>query len=148
MDARGKRQEGEPAGSADSTRDPRDLPGGSWWLIMIGHFPDVLASWRPCACKQPVSAPTSQCDGEYYVVSCAKNRRWLGSSSAWLYYEARHLLVSFHEAVQRWFCGRSAGARQRRGAHSQPVFAAGRVVATTDLLTGAAAPLWGATGRC
>ena len=122
-----------------TTRDPRDLLASGSIDLAIGHFPALIAELG--AERQQEDLPRFMhqrlYDGEYVVVmrrghplACQP----LGLDS---YCAARHLLVSFSgrpfgfvdEAL-------AALSRQRRVVLTvNQFFTAGRVVATTDLLT-------------
>ena len=133
-----------------TTRDPRELLENGSADLAIGHFPGVLAELGALHLQEnnPQFLHQRLYDGEYVVVM-RKGHPLAGQPlSLDAYCEARHLLVSFSgrpfgfvdEAL-------AALSRQRRVVLTvNQFFTAGRVVATTDLLTVLPRHFVGATG--
>ena len=122
-----------------TTRDPRDLLDSGSADLAIGHFPGVIAELNAIHLQEhnPRFLHQRLYDGEYVVVMRRDHPLAGRSLTLDAYCAARHLLVSFSgrpfgfvdEAL-------SAMSRQRRVVITVNQFVtAGRVVATTDLLT-------------
>lgn len=133
-----------------TTRDPRELLESGAADLAIGHFPGVIAELTAVHLQEtsPRFLHQRLYDGEYVVVMrrghpLAGQRLDLDAFCA-----ARHLLVSFSGRpfgfVDEALASRS---RQRRVVLTvNQFFTAGRVVATTDLLTVLPRHFVGATG--
>jgi DNA-binding transcriptional LysR family regulator len=122
-----------------TTRDPRELLESGTAELAIGHFPGVLAELSASHLQEHAPRFLHQrlYDGEYVVVM--RRGHPLAGSPMDLdtFCAARHLLVSFSGRpfgfVDEALAARS---RQRRVVLTvNQFFTAGRVVATTDLLT-------------
>ena len=122
-----------------TTRDPRDLLESGSADLAIGHFPGVLAELTAIHLQEhnPRFQHQRLYDGEYVVVMRRYHPLAKKPLTLDAYCAARHLLVSFSgrpfgfvdEAL-------SALSRQRRIVITvNQFFTAGRVVASTDLLT-------------
>jgi DNA-binding transcriptional LysR family regulator len=133
-----------------TTRDPRDLLEAGTVDLAIGHFPGVLAELGALHLQEhnPHFQHQRLYDGEYVVVMRRGHPLAGTPLSLDIYCAARHLLVSFSgrpfgfvdEAL-------AAVSRQRRVVLTvNQFFTAGRVVATTDLLTVLPRHFVGATG--
>jgi DNA-binding transcriptional LysR family regulator len=133
-----------------TTRDPRDLLESGTVDLAIGHFPGVLAELGALHLQEhnPHFQHQRLYDGEYVVVMRRGHPLAGKPLSLDTYCAARHLLVSFSgrpfgfvdEAL-------AAVSRQRRVVLTvNQFFTAGRVVATTDLLTVLPRHFVGATG--
>ena len=133
-----------------TTRDPRDLLESGSADLAIGHFPGVLAELGAMHLQEdsPRFLHQRLYDGEYVVVMRRDHPLAGEPLTLDAYCEARHLLVSFSgrpfgfvdEAL-------TALSRQRRVVLTvNQFFTAGRVVATTDLLTVLPRHFVGATG--
>lgn len=133
-----------------TTRDPRDLLESGTVDLAIGHFPGVLAELGALHLQEhnPHFQHQRLYDGEYVVVMRRDHPLAGKPLSLDTYCAARHLLVSFSgrpfgfvdEAL-------AALSRQRRVVLTvNQFFTAGRVVATTDLLTVLPRHFVGATG--
>jgi DNA-binding transcriptional LysR family regulator len=133
-----------------TTRDPRGLLENGSADLAIGHFPGVLAELGALHLQEhsPHFHHQRLYDGEYVVVMRRGHPLAGKPLSLDAYCEARHLLVSFSgrpfgfvdEAL-------AALSRQRRVVLTvNQFFTAGRVVATTDLLTVLPRHFVGATG--
>ena len=133
-----------------TTRDPRDLLESGTVDLAIGHFPGVLAELGALHLQEhnPHFQHQRLYDGEYVVVMRRGHPLAGKPLSLDTYCAARHLLVSFSgrpfgfvdEAL-------AALSRQRRVVLTvNQFFTAGRVVATTDLLTVLPRHFVGATG--
>jgi DNA-binding transcriptional LysR family regulator len=133
-----------------TTRDPRDLLEAGTVDLAIGHFPGVLAELGALHLQEhnPHFQHQRLYDGEYVVVMRRGHPLAGTPLSLDTYCAARHLLVSFSgrpfgfvdEAL-------AAVSRQRRVVLTvNQFFTAGRVVATTDLLTVLPRHFVGATG--
>lgn len=133
-----------------TTRDPRDLLESGTIDLAIGHFPGVLAELGALHLQEhnPHFQHQRLYDGEYVVVMRRGHPLAGKPLSLDTYCAARHLLVSFSgrpfgfvdEAL-------AAVSRQRRVVLTvNQFFTAGRVVATTDLLTVLPRHFVGATG--
>jgi len=133
-----------------TTRDPRELLENGTADLAIGHFPGVLAELgaRHLQENNPQFLHQRLYDGEYVVVM-RKGHPLAGQPlSLDAYCNARHLLVSF-SGRPFGFVDESLAAlsRQRRVVLTvNQFFTAGRVVATTDLLTVLPRHFVGATG--
>lgn len=122
-----------------TTRDPRQLLEKGDADLAIGHFPAVIAELgaRQQQDELPRFAFERLYDGDYVVVMRRGHPLAGRPLSLDTYCEARHLLVSFSGRpfgfVDEALAARS---RQRRVVITvNQFFTAGRVVATTDLLT-------------
>lgn len=133
-----------------TTRDPRNLLESGTAELAIGHFPGVLAELGALHLQEnsPRFEHQRLYDGEYVVVM----RRGHPLAGRVLdidtYCAARHLLVSF-SGRPFGFVDEALAARslQRRVVLTvNQFFTAGRVVATTDLLTILPRHFVGATG--
>ena len=133
-----------------TTRDPRGLLESGTVDLAIGHFPGVLAELGAMHLQEndPQFHHQRLYDGEYVVVMRRGHPLAGQPLSLDSYCEARHLLVSFSgrpfgfvdEAL-------AAVSRQRHVVITvNQFFTAGRVVATTDLLTVLPRHFVGATG--
>jgi DNA-binding transcriptional LysR family regulator len=133
-----------------TTRDPRDLLESGTAELAIGHFPGVLAELGALHLQEssPRFLHQRLYDGEYVVVMRRGHPLADKPIDLDTYCAARHLLVSFSgrpfgfvdEAL-------AALSRQRRVVLTvNQFFTAGRVVATTDLLTVLPRHFVGATG--
>jgi DNA-binding transcriptional LysR family regulator len=133
-----------------TTRDPRELLETGTVDLAIGHFPGVLAELGALHLQEhnPHFHHQRLYDGEYVVVMRRGHPLAGKPLSLDTYCAARHLLVSFSgrpfgfvdEAL-------AAVSRQRRVVLTvNQFFTAGRVVATTDLLTVLPRHFVGATG--
>lgn len=133
-----------------TTRDPRELLESGAADLAIGHFPGVLAELSAMHLQEdsPRFLHQRLYDGEYVVVMRRDHPLANVPLTLDAYCEARHLLVSFSgrpfgfvdEAL-------TALSRQRRVVLTvNQFFTAGRVVATTDLLTVLPRHFVGATG--
>ena len=122
-----------------TTRDPRDLLESGSADLAIGHFPGVIAELTAIHLQEhsPRFLHQRLYDGEYVVVMRRHHPLARKPLTLEAYCAARHLLVSFSgrpfgfvdEAL-------SAMSRQRRVVITvNQFFTAGRVVASTDLLT-------------
>ena len=122
-----------------TTRDPRDLLDSGSADLAIGHFPGVIAELNAIHLQEhnPRFLHQRLYDGEYVVVMRRDHPLAGKPLTLDAYCAARHLLVSFSgrpfgfadEAL-------AAVSRQRRIVITvNQFFTAGRVVATTDLLT-------------
>ncbi len=133
-----------------TTRDPRDLLESGTVDLAIGYFPGVLAELGALHLQDhsPHFHHERLYDGEYVVVMRRGHPLARQPLDLDTYCDARHLLVSFSgrpfgfvdEAL-------AAISRQRRVVLTvNQFFTAGRVVATTDLLTVLPRHFVGATG--
>lgn len=133
-----------------TTRDPRELLESGSADLAIGHFPGVLAELSASHLQEHSPRFLNQrlYDGEYVVVMRRGHPLAGRPIDLDSYCAARHLLVSFSgrpfgfvdEAL-------AALSRQRRVVLTvNQFFTAGRVVATTDLLTVLPRHFVGATG--
>ena len=133
-----------------TTRDPRGLLESGTVDLAIGHFPGVLAELGAMHLQEndPQFHHQRLYDGEYVVVMRRGHPLAGRPLSLDSYCDARHLLVSFSgrpfgfvdEAL-------AAVSRQRHVVITvNQFFTAGRVVATTDLLTVLPRHFVGATG--
>lgn len=133
-----------------TTRDPRGLLESGTVDLAIGHFPGVLAELGAMHLQEndPQFHHQRLYDGEYVVVMRRGHPLAGQPLSLDSYCDARHLLVSFSgrpfgfvdEAL-------AAVSRQRHVVITvNQFFTAGRVVATTDLLTVLPRHFVGATG--
>lgn len=134
-----------------TTRDPRDLLESGSADLAIGHFPGVLAELGALHLQEtsPRFLHQRLYDGEYVVVM--RRGHPLAGQPLTLdsYCAARHLLVSFSGRAFGFVDEALAGlSRQRRVVLTvNQFFTAGRVVATTDLLTVLPRHFVEATGR-
>jgi len=133
-----------------TTRDPRDLLESGTAELAIGHFPGVLAELGALHLQEssPRFLHQRLYDGEYVVVMRRGHPLAGKPMDLDTYCAARHLLVSFSGRpfgfVDEALAARS---RQRRVVLTvNQFFTAGRVVATTDLLTVLPRHFVGATG--
>lgn len=133
-----------------TTRDPREMLESGGADLAIGHFPGVLAELGAVHLQEhsPRFLSHRLYDGEYVVVMRRGHPLTARPLDLDTYCAARHLLVSFSgrpfgfvdEAL-------AAMSRQRRVVLTvNQFFTAGRVVATTDLLTVLPRHFVGATG--
>ncbi|GLS16607.1 LysR family transcriptional regulator [Hydrogenophaga electricum] len=133
-----------------TTRDPRDLLESGSADLAIGHFPGVITELSAIHLQEdsPRFLHQRLYDGEYVVVMRRGHPLATAPLDLDTYCQARHLLVSFSgrpfgfvdEAL-------AAQSRQRRVVLTvNQFFTAGRVVATTDLLTVLPRHFVGATG--
>jgi DNA-binding transcriptional LysR family regulator len=133
-----------------TTRDPRNLLESGSADLAIGHFPGVIAELTAVHLQEhsPRFLHQRLYDGEYVVVMRRGHPLAERPMDLDTYCAARHLLVSFSgrpfgfvdEAL-------SARSRQRRVVLTvNQFFTAGRVVASTDLLTVLPRHFVGATG--
>ena len=122
-----------------TTRDPRELLESGSADLAVGHFPGVIAELTAIHLQEhsPRFLHQRLYDGEYVVVMRRDHPLATKPLTLDAYCAARHLLVSFSgrpfgfvdEAL-------SAMSRQRRVVITvNQFFTAGRVVASTDLLT-------------
>jgi DNA-binding transcriptional LysR family regulator len=122
-----------------TTRDPRELLESGSVDLAIGHFPGVVAELgaRHLQESSPRFLYQRLYDGEYVVVMRRGHPLAGRPISLDDYCEARHLLVSFSGRAFGFVDEALAGlSRQRRVVLTvNQFFTAGRVVATTDLLT-------------
>ena len=134
-----------------TTRDPRDLLESGSADLAIGHFPGVVAEIG--ALQQQESSPRFQYqrlyDGEYVVVMRRGHPLAGRPMTLDAYCSARHLLVSFSGRAFGFVDEALAGLSRRRRVvlTVNQFFTAGRVVATTDLLTVLPRHFVEATGR-
>ncbi len=133
-----------------TTRDPRDMLESGTVDLAIGHFPGVVAELTAGHLQETVPRFHHQrlYDGEY-VVAMRKGHPLAGSRlDLDTYCAARHLLVSFSGRPYGYVDEALAAlSRQRRVVLTvNQFFTAGRVVATTDLLTVLPRHFLGATG--
>ena len=133
-----------------TTRDPRELLESGSADLAIGHFPGVLAELSASHLQEHSPRFLNQrlYDGEYVVVMRRGHPLAGRPIDLDSYCAARHLLVSFSGRpfgfVDEALAARS---RQRRVVLTvNQFFTAGRVVATTDLLTVLPRHFVGATG--
>ena len=122
-----------------TTRDPRDLLESGTAELAIGHFPGVLAELSAAHLQEHTPRFLHQrlYDGEYVVVMRRGHPLAGRPIDLDTYCAARHLLVSF-SGRPFGFVDEALAARslQRRVVLTvNQFFTAGRVVATTDLLT-------------
>lgn len=133
-----------------TTRDPRELLESGSVDLAIGHFPGVVAELSAVHLQETVPRFHYQrlYDGEYVVAM--RKAHPLASRPLDLdtYCAARHLLVSFSGRPYGFVDEALAAlSRQRRVVLTvNQFFTAGRVVATTDLLTVLPRHFLGATG--
>ena len=134
-----------------TTRDPRDLLESGSADLAIGHFPGVLAELGALHLQEnsPRFLHQRLYDGEYVVVMRRGHPLAGQPLSLDSYCSARHLLVSFSGRAFGFVDEALAGlSRQRRVVLTvNQFFTAGRVVATTDLLTVLPRHFVEATGR-
>jgi DNA-binding transcriptional LysR family regulator len=134
-----------------TTRDPRPLLESGSVDLAIGHFPGVVAELGALHLQENSSRFQVKrlYDGEYVVVM--RRGHPLAGTPMTLdaYCSARHLLVSFSGRAFGFVDEALAGlSRQRRVVLTvNQFFTAGRVVATTDLLTVLPRHFVQATGR-
>lgn len=133
-----------------TTRDPRDLLESGTAELAIGHFPGVLAELNASHLQEHAPRFFHQrlYDGEYVVVMRRGHPLAGRPIDLDTYCAARHLLVSF-SGRPFGFVDEALAARslQRRVVLTvNQFFTAGRVVATTDLLTVLPRHFVGATG--
>ena len=133
-----------------TTRDPRELLESGSVDLAIGHFPGVVAELSAVHLQETVPRFHYQrlYDGEY-VVAMRKAHPLAGPPlDLDTYCAARHLLVSFSGRPYGYVDEALAAlSRQRRVVLTvNQFFTAGRVVATTDLLTVLPRHFLGATG--
>lgn len=122
-----------------TTRDPRELLESGTVELAIGHFPGVLAELSAAHLQEHTPRFLHQrlYDGEYVVVMRRGHPLAGRPIDLDTYCAARHLLVSF-SGRPFGFVDEALAARslQRRVVLTvNQFFTAGRVVATTDLLT-------------
>lgn len=122
-----------------TTRDPRELLESGAADLAIGHFPGVLAELKATHLQEHTPRFLHQrlYDGEYVVVMRRGHPLAGQPMDLDTYCAARHLLVSFSGRAYG-FVDEALAARslQRRVVLTvNQFFTAGRVVATTDLLT-------------
>ncbi len=122
-----------------TTRDPRELLESGSADLAIGHFPGVLAELNATHLQEHTPRFLHQrlYDGEYVVVMRRGHPLAGQPMDLDTYCAARHLLVSF-SGRPFGFVDEALAARslQRRVVLTvNQFFTAGRVVATTDLLT-------------
>lgn len=122
-----------------TTRDPRELLESGSADLAIGHFPGVLAELKATHLQEHTPRFLHQrlYDGEYLVVMRRGHPLAGQPMDLDTYCAARHLLVSF-SGRPYGFVDEALAARslQRRVVLTvNQFFTAGRVVATTDLLT-------------
>jgi DNA-binding transcriptional LysR family regulator len=122
-----------------TTRDPRELLESGSADLAIGHFPGVLAELKATHLQEHTPRFLHQrlYDGEYVVVMRRGHPLAGQPMDLDTYCAARHLLVSF-SGRPYGFVDEALAARslQRRVVLTvNQFFTAGRVVATTDLLT-------------
>jgi DNA-binding transcriptional LysR family regulator len=134
-----------------TTRDPRELLESGSADLAIGHFPGVVAELGALHLQEtsPRFLYQRLYDGEYVVVMRRGHPLAGRPISLDAYCEARHLLVSFSGRAFGFVDEALAGlSRQRRVVLTvNQFFTAGRVVATTDLLTVLPRHFVEATGR-
>ncbi|MDP2264331.1 MAG: LysR family transcriptional regulator [Hydrogenophaga sp.] len=134
-----------------TTRDPRDLLESGSADLAIGHFPGVVAELGALHLQEtsPRFLYQRLYDGEYVVVMRRGHPLAGRPISLDDYCNARHLLVSFSGRAFGFVDEALAGlSRQRRVVLTvNQFFTAGRVVATTDLLTVLPRHFVEATGR-
>ena len=134
-----------------TTRDPRDLLESGSADLAIGHFPGVLAELGALHLQEnsPRFLHQRLYDSEYVVVMRRGHPLAGQPLSLDSYCAARHLLVSFSGRAFGFVDEALAGlSRQRRVVLTvNQFFTAGRVVATTDLLTVLPRHFVEATGR-
>lgn len=122
-----------------TTRDPRRLLDDESADMAVGYFPSVLADLTARAQSDNVVAheSTRLYDGQYVCVMRADHPLAAVPMTLDLYCAARHLLVSFSGKPFGFIDGALAAlGRERRIVLTvNQFFTAGRVVATTDLLT-------------
>ncbi|QJY31596.1 LysR family transcriptional regulator [Diaphorobacter sp. JS3050] len=122
-----------------TTRDPRRLLDEESADMAVGYFPAVLADLTARAQSDNVVAheSTRLYDGQYVCVMRADHPLAAVPMTLDLYCAARHLLVSFSGKPFGFIDGALAAlGRERRIVLTvNQFFTAGRVVATTDLLT-------------
>ncbi|MGX5663194.1 LysR family transcriptional regulator [Diaphorobacter nitroreducens] len=122
-----------------TTRDPRRLLDDESADMAVGYFPAVLADLTARAQSDNVVAheSTRLYDGQYVCVMRADHPLAAVPMTLELYCAARHLLVSFSGKPFGFIDGALAAlGRERRIVLTvNQFFTAGRVVATTDLLT-------------
>ena len=122
-----------------TTRDPRRLLDDESADMAVGYFPAVLADLTARAQSDNVVAheSTRLYDGQYVCVMRADHPLAAVPMTLDLYCAARHLLVSFSGKPFGFIDGALAAlGRERRIVLTvNQFFTAGRVVATTDLLT-------------
>ncbi len=133
-----------------TTRDPRELLESGTAELAIGHFPGVLAELSAAHLQEHTPRFLHQrlYDGEYVVVMRRGHPLAGRPIDLDTYCAARHLLVSF-SGRPFGFVDEALAARslQRRVVLTvNQFFTAGRVVATTDLLTVLPRHFVGATG--
>ncbi|MBA4261501.1 MAG: LysR family transcriptional regulator [Comamonadaceae bacterium] len=133
-----------------TTRDPRELLESGTVELAIGHFPGVLAELSAAHLQEHTPRFLHQrlYDGEYVVVMRRGHPLAGRPIDLDTYCAARHLLVSF-SGRPFGFVDEALAARslQRRVVLTvNQFFTAGRVVATTDLLTVLPRHFVGATG--
>ena len=133
-----------------TTRDPRELLESGSADLAIGHFPGVIAELTAVHLQEhsPRFLHQRLYDGEYVVVMRRGHPLAGRPIDLDTYCAARHLLVSFSGRpfgfVDEALAARS---RQRRVVLTvNQFFTAGRVVASTDLLTVLPRHFVGATG--
>lgn len=133
-----------------TTRDPRELLESGTIDLAIGHFPGVLAELGALHLREhnPHFQHQRLYDGEYVVVMRRSHPLAGKPLSLDTYCAARHLLVSFSGRPFGFVDEALASvSRQRRVVLTvNQFFTAGRVVATTDLLTVLPRHFVGATG--
>lgn len=134
-----------------TTRDPRDLLESGSADLAIGHFPGVVAELGALHLQETTPRFLYQrlYDGEYVVVMRRGHPLAGQPISLDAYCAARHLLVSFSGRAFGFVDEALAGvSRQRRVVLTvNQFFTAGRVVASTDLLTVMPRHFVEATGR-
>ena len=122
-----------------TTRDPRRLLDDESADMAVGYFPAVLADLTARAQSDNVVAheSTRLYDSQYVCVMRADHPLAAVPMTLDLYCAARHLLVSFSGKPFGFIDGALAAlGRERRIVLTvNQFFTAGRVVATTDLLT-------------
>jgi len=133
-----------------TTRDPRELLESGSAELAIGHFPGVIAELTAVHLQEhsPRFLHQRLYDGEYVVVMRRGHPLAGRPLDLGTYCAARHLLVSF-SGRPFGFVDEALAARslQRRVVLTvNQFFTAGRVVATTDLLTVLPRHFVGATG--
>jgi DNA-binding transcriptional LysR family regulator len=133
-----------------TTRDPRELLESGTADLAIGHFPGVIAELTAVHLQEhsPRFLHQRLYDGEYVVVMRRGHPLAGRPIDLATYCAARHLLVSF-SGRPFGFVDEALAARslQRRVVLTvNQFFTAGRVVATTDLLTVLPRHFVGATG--
>lgn len=134
-----------------TTRDPRELLESGSADLAIGHFPGVLAELQAMHLQEhsPRFLQQRLYDGEYVVVMRRGHPLSRQPLTLDAYCAARHLLVSF-SGRPFGFVDEALTALSRRRRVVLTVnqfFTAGRVVATTDLLTVLPRHFVGSTGR-